>query len=234
MVGVRASQSILGAVKRDRVRGGGFYIGGICSMAVDAPRINGWLRLTIFLSSSNGTMQIPLDYKVTGTQPSISDLAQIAFAFWSANANIFKAALNLVYNVDHILAETRYAGTNYQYDYFPAQPQPGTGTGDASPSSAAVVLSKKSGATGRSFNGRLFMPGIGENSINHDTIGTSWITTLTTVANAILLFRGAAGVSQTWEAAVASKKLLVLVPFLTMVINNIIDSQRRRLTGRGR
>lgn len=197
---------------------------------VAEPHINGWTQITVWYSDAGGQHSNVFNYK-SATQPGPGEMSGIASNFWSLVGTAYKAIMTAQHNIDKIEARTRWVGVNYFGVFYPTQPQPGTVAGDGLPNNAASVISWKSGARGRSFNGRTYMGGLGEGQVTLDTASSTLLTNLQTLANLIATFTNITGTPMTF--VVASVKLLQLVPILKDVIDNIIDSQRRRLTGRG-
>lgn len=113
---------------------------------------------------------------------------------------------------------------------------PGTVTGNVNseplPLSTSNVLSLKTSHVGRSGHGRMFLPSTGE----VDLVEGVFSTTYTTLTNALgLAINNISGLATLHtQQIVASRKDLKLYPVTSWQNDNIPDSQRRRLQGRGR
>jgi len=194
------------------------------------PHINGWTQITVWWSDLGGNHSNVFSFK-SATQPSPVEMQSIAQNFYTWIATAFKACLTGAHNVDRVEARTRWVGVNYFGNYYPPQPNPGTATGATLPNSGASTIAWKSGARGRSFQGRTFMGGISEALVTQDTIGSTLLVAYQTLANLVATFTNTPGTPM--QFVIASVKLLQLVNVLRDVLDNIMDSQRRRLTGRG-
>jgi hypothetical protein len=117
------------------------------------------------------------------------------------------------------------------------------------PSDVAFVVSMRTGHRGRSFRGRNYIPGL-----NRDALGSSVNEATTAYINALLAaytnIQGA-GVDGGWVMSVVSRfsgftivggrkvptprTVGISTPITNFVsVDNVVDSQRRRLPGRGR
>lgn len=194
------------------------------------PHINGWTQITVWWSDTSGAHSNVFSYK-SSTQPSPLEMQNIAQAFWTQCGTSFRAILAAAHNVDRIEARTRWVGVNYLGTYYPTQPQPGTSTGDPVPNNVAAVISWKSGARGRQYQGRTFMGGLSESIVTMDTLQSALLTALNVLANNIGTFTNSGGTPMSF--VIASVRYLLLTTVLRSFMDNIADSQRRRLQGRG-
>lgn len=104
----------------------------------------------------------------------------------------------------------------------------GGATADPLPPQTAIVASHSTGFRGRSFRGRTYIPGWGEN-IN-DTIGQVLAATRAAIPGAFNTFRSdlAAVTNGPVEHAVVSRKLLVATPITSTTVDPEFDRQNRR------
>lgn len=99
------------------------------------------------------------------------------------------------------------------------------------PFNVTSTISWRTGLAGRKFRGRNYVVGLCENNTNEDdTVSSDTVIALSAAAQNLLT-----------RAATLAANLVVFhlanntfTPVISYVIENIIDSQRRRLPGRGR
>lgn len=131
------------------------------------------------------------------------------------------------------------------------QPLSGGGaqTGDSLPSYCAGVLSLRTGLTGRSRVGRLYIPGVSEELSSTSRLEASYLSLLQQLGAVLTNRYGASGTSTSGRFGVFSRKLGVtrvggLVPYLDYSINgwtqvtstiarNVVGTQRKRLLAKG-
>lgn len=205
-------------------------------MAGPLRRIPKWILFTIF-STQEGSQRVnTFSYAWTGstTAPTVTQLNAMAQNFWTAVGTLYTTMLCGNVNVQNV--ETRWLdplGPPIVGGYTVPQPHPGTSPGNATPANAAVVLSWRTGLAGRAYRGRTYLPGIGESSQVNSTVNSSYITAATALANALVAFNNGGGIVGV-QMVVASFVKQLLNQILFVVIDNAIDSQRKRLIGRGR
>jgi hypothetical protein len=140
--------------------------------------------------------------------------------------------LNPAVSIQEIRAKTRHKDyTNVQASWLPTVFTPGTGVGEVEPGNVALVVKLLTGAVGRSRRGRQYMFGLGENTVNGNIALSGYLSALAVAFTRHLL--GFTAASNTYIPTVASRKLGVLYDVIQFGIEAYIDSQRRRLTGRG-
>lgn len=117
-------------------------------------------------------------------------------------------------------------------------PQAGSGTGQSLPSNCALVVSLRTALRGRSFRGRSYFFPLREQDVVENEVGTDLVTALLTAYGQLILDL----VDEDYHLAVCSRfsggdprAAGVLTPVQAVtVVDRTIDSQRRRLPGRGR
>lgn len=125
--------------------------------------------------------------------------------------------------------------------YVPASPQSGAVSGGSYPANAPLVITKRTSSRGRSYRGRAYIPGIplsASQSGDTNQVTNAFITgLLEDYADFLDLFTVEAGtpveVVCSKYSAGAPRVTAVKTPIMSYAANNQIDSQRRRLTGRG-
>lgn len=116
-------------------------------------------------------------------------------------------------------------------------PQAGGGGSPALPNNVSAAYSWRTSASGRSFRGRSFVVGLQEGHVTENNLTPAATTAFGTALHGLIAVGGDAG----WEMVIVSKSHLhvprvagvttpVTAAFFT---NTTIDSQRRRLPGRG-
>lgn len=116
----------------------------------------------------------------------------------------------------------------------------GNGTnGPALPNNVTVAVKWLTGLSGRSFRGRTYHIGLTENQVTDNELVPIFDATLSDAYLALL--DAIAAADPTWEMVVASfvadgvpRVTGVTTPILDSQIDPVVDSQRRRLPGRGR
>jgi len=119
----------------------------------------------------------------------------------------------------------------------PITPIAGTAAGNPLPNNAALVVSFKTANRGRSYRGRMYWPGIPQSQqLNPVTVQSAYAIGLATSVAAFLDDLDTAGytpvvVSRQEDNVVRTTG--VTTPITTLEVEQFIDSQRRRLAGRG-
>ena len=98
-----------------------------------------------------------------------------------------------------------------------------------SPSNVSLCLSKRTARAGRSYSGRFYMVDCAEDMFNGDDLNPLYNGAVTTLANAIL----AIPTGNRFFPAVGSRRSAGSTPMLAITWDQVADSQRRRLKGRG-
>lgn len=116
-------------------------------------------------------------------------------------------------------------------DYTTGLPDSGSNANVHEPANVTVTLSWRTGLAGRKYRGRIYIVGLCENNTNDDdTIGSSTVSWLANVGGDLLAKAAAAAI----QLIVFHKADNTFTKVLSFVVENILDSQRRRLPGRGR
>jgi len=127
----------------------------------------------------------------------------------------------------------------------PPEPASGTITGPSLPNNVTLTVSFRTSNRGRSFRGRNYIAGLAEASNTANEMDASYIGTVIS-AYETLLAEGGALTAGTWvvasrfsgidsEGKPIPREEGITTPITSVtVVDNIIDSQRRRLPGRGK
>lgn len=166
----------------------------------------------------------------TVTDPDVDDAAA-AVGAWLASTGVIHLFSDTV-TFQGIKATDISAAGGYQA-YFNMANQPGEATGNSLPGNVSCCMSLHTGRSGRSGRGRIYHYGMTTSML--DTTDGSLVNSSSLGA----LHSGYNDLVSAFSAinpklAVASRKLGVAYTVLTITADNKIDSQRRRLPGRGR
>ncbi len=170
-------------------------------------------------------------------QPTASDLTDICDAFvswWDTDMQpIVSVGCQLFKIIARDLTEEGGVGIEYTTGL------PLTGTGTSSLTTAITLATKWStGLSGRSFRGRSYFVGMPADALSADPniVSTTFASNADAAAEALIGTMIAGG----WQLVVASffhnllpRTSAVLTPIISASVDRFVDSQRRRLTGRG-
>jgi len=162
--------------------------------------------------------------------PTEAELLTIAAIFQTGYADI-QSVLSQDYTVGEITC--RYlgdaAGPEATLAIIP--PQAGGSINPSSPGSVCLCVSLRTGLAGRRFRGRKYFSGITEVDQTANAIDTD---TCNNIVNSILGLMDALSTNGTPLAVVSLVGPTVTQVTTPICVDNFVDSQRRRLTGRGR
>jgi hypothetical protein len=113
----------------------------------------------------------------------------------------------------------------------------GGNSSGSTPNNVALCISLRSVQRGRSYRGRSYLAGLPETSVNKSRLDPSFVTAFVSSYNGLIVDLADAG----FRLVVVSRfhnKLPRIVPITTpivlaLAVDNVVDSQRRRLPGRG-
>lgn len=125
-----------------------------------------------------------------------------------------------------------------QYISTTGLPQDGASTAESMPNNVAACISLRTGLAGRSFRGRNYVPGLTIANIDHNQLNPSSLAAIVDVYTALI----APVPASAWNMSIVSRFTAgaaraegIATPVTQVVfVDNIVDSQRRRLPGRGR
>lgn len=160
-------------------------------------------------------------------------------------ANVFKTwyvdelleFLPSSYSLNKIIAKALDSDSAPGIEFTTGLPLPG-GSGSApSPNNVTMAVKWTTGLIGRSYRGRTYHVGLTESSTSGDTINSEWVSAATACYQALLTALD----STPYELVVVSKyhnnaarATGVATQIAACSIDPTVDSQRRRLAGRGR
>lgn len=170
------------------------------------------------------------------TQAICQALATAGLTWWTGNVTAITGAtlaLREVYckGVDNL--------NSFEATASPPAPVPGTQVGDTLPNNCSLAVSLRSGLTGRSARGRWFWQGLTEAQVTASRVIAG---TVASIDAAITNLRSAI-VTLGHELIIVSYRAngiprpggpVYFSVINVIVVDSVIDSQRRRLPGRGR
>jgi hypothetical protein len=116
--------------------------------------------------------------------------------------------------------------------------------GEGMPNNVTYTISLKTGLTGRSFRGRNFVPGLSPDNVNGNTIASGFRTGILafynelralaeSTGNPLVVVSRYSGVNPTTGKPIPRVEGIATEVISITTFDDIVDSQRRRLPGRG-
>ncbi len=168
---------------------------------------------------------------VQGPDPFDLTVANGIAAVFQTNIPAIIAPLSFDLMIDNIVVQNLGGTASGQTSLAITPVEQGGQTQDALPGNVAFCVSLRSALAGRRFRGRKYFSGLGEGDVTANAWGAPQRDAL---LNAIDDLR-AALVTNGTPLSIFSPTGLTLVPVVAAVaVDLYVDSQRRRLTGRGR
>lgn len=166
-----------------------------------------------------------------------ADLGQSLINWWAPNIKVRVPATCVLRAVT--VTDLAASGPP-ALEYATGLPIAGTDASPQMPNNVTVAMSLRTALRGRSFRGRLYHVGLPEAQVQNNNVVPASLTSLLGAYN-LLVALDSASLGQNYQLVVLSywaNKALRSVPVATPVVSitseGIIDSQRRRLPGRGR
>jgi len=139
----------------------------------------------------------------------------------------------------YILAESQDISVEdgVQGTHSPTSPVAGGSAEDSMPGGTALCVSLRTSRAGRSFRGRKFFSALARSQVVSNQVGASYANDFVTAVNQMIVDLAGLG----WTLVIVSRQhnkvartTAEVTPILTAtVVDYNVDSQRRRLTGRG-
>jgi len=168
------------------------------------------------------------------SDPAGWDLAKmqvISNAFKSWWANDYRDNVSNQVNLEQVQVRLYDPSNPLALDDTVGLPLAGLRASIHEPYNVTVTMSWRTGLAGRKYRGRTYVPGLTEDQTNtDDTINSTVVSELAAAAQALLL----AIASTTADFIIWHASTNTFTKVITFVIDFILDSQRRRLPGRGR
>ena len=151
------------------------------------------------------------------------------------------SSIQLIELVARLLDTASSIGLSYVPDPIPS----GSVAAEALPNNDTYTISFKTGLTGRSFRGRNYVPGLTIDSVVSNNITSAFRTALLAYYNALKAQASASGITMVVVSRYSGVNPItrkpiprvegVSTPITTFTtFDTVVDSQRRRLPGRGR
>jgi len=122
-------------------------------------------------------------------------------------------------------------------NYATGLPIAGTSASPSLPNNCALVITKRTAFRGRSYRGRIYHPGLMEADVTNSQVSSGKVTTLLAAYNLIRLFTN---LGTDWVMSNVSlvsggfaRVVAEVKPVVSFDSDGRVDSQRRRLPGRG-
>lgn len=165
----------------------------------------------------------------------LGNLAQAVMDWWIAD---IKPLVNQSVKLESVSARDLSTESGASALKIPAVDQIGTGDVSTLPNSATLAVSLRTGKNGRSYRGRSYFVGIDPTEVDKNTVSQSYTTAVQTAYNAL---RSTVAPSLACEMCVVSRyhnkarrDTAETNTVTAVTIDPTVDSQRRRLPGRGR
>lgn len=171
--------------------------------------------------------------------PTPSTMNTVAAAFVSWFNVTQKTTVNVNVNLVKVLMTDLSSVNAGGVEYTTGLPIAGASAGTESPMNVTVAIKFLTGFRGRSYRGRIYHVGLVEGSYSGSTLGAGSLTTLKTTYDT--LRTNIAGLAGGYGLVVLSRRenknwrINAVATLITAVdVDATLDSQRRRLPGRGR
>lgn len=136
-------------------------------------------------------------------------------------------------SLDEIVITEWAAADGAQLTFTEDLPAAGTNASPALPNNVALVVSLRTGYTGRSFRGRMYVPGLHEGQVVGDDVSLLIASDFATGAEllaSMALDEGFLWVVASFHHDLAPRVTGVPSAITSFVVNTRVDTQRRRLT----
>jgi hypothetical protein len=169
--------------------------------------------------------------KDSGPTPNGTSLVQLATDWWNHHATELRACYTTGTNFMSVTLRDMSGASGAEGVYTLPPGTNGTTATGSLPLGSALVASLRSSTVGRSGRGRWYFGGLPGDKQVGNTMSGSYIVQLLSAAGLMASFSGNSTFATT--ACVASRTHAALYPIISVLADIFIDSQRRRLTGRG-
>lgn len=170
------------------------------------------------------------------TPTQLQSLADVAITTWVANVRPW---CGNTLSLTSVVATDLQSQSGASITRAGGLPSAGTQTGDVLPNNCALVVTKRTQNRGRSFRGRIYHPAIPEAQISGNSPSGAYVTGVVNGWNAFLALTIAGPL--TAQLVVVSRFTNnsprvtgITTPVISLTSDGVMDSQRRRLPGRGK
>lgn len=168
------------------------------------------------------------------TDSDLEVLSQSVADWWGAN---LRPNQGPAYSLRQVTATSLQTAIDVQWTWSTGLPLAGTAGGATLPGNVAFCVSFRTGLSGRSARGRNFVPGLTEAQVTGNTVESATVNAL--VAAYALLLNPVTTGGYTWVIVQRRQDGVQLPAGITRNVGSVVavdtnvDSQRRRLAGRG-
>jgi len=156
--------------------------------------------------------------------------ADIAATFQTGYVSLM-APLSADYTISEVFVHNLAGTASGEFTLGISPPQEGGEANPALPGNVAFCISLRTALAGRRFRGRKYITAIPETAVTGNTLDSTHVADILSGAATLMADLTANGTPM----SVFSRTGLTLVGVTAIVaVDNTVDSQRRRLTGRGR
>lgn len=195
-------------------------------------QIDGWVTVEFICAIGGNTVETVFTYKSSTSGISQGDLYTFAVLWRDTMKPLLQAALSTGVTLVNVRAKTHFKNfPNVEAEAPFPNATYGTIAFVVSPGNVALATKLLTGIAGRKNRGRQYWFGIPAASIIGDVVTSGFLNALAQIFTRHLLGWTASGV--VYRPAIASRVGVYLREVIEFAIEAIIDSQRRRLTGRG-
>lgn len=170
-----------------------------------------------------------LTCSVTIDLAQLGNIAAAVHAWWNTSVKPFVTSSLAL---EEVVVTDWTAEDSLQVVEIVSPPLAGTRAGDDMPSNVAAVTTFYTGRTGRSYRGRAYNGGISASDITGNTLGTTYLVGMISAWQAF----GAAVEGEACTHVVASfvadgvpRAEGIATPIVDYGMNNVVDTQRRRI-----
>lgn len=169
------------------------------------------------------------------TPTEMNELASLLVQWWSSDVRTLAAG---TLTLQQIRVTSLEADNAPAINYSTGLPLAGSRTDEAMPNNVAICMTKRTILRGRSYRGRLYHPGATMDMISGNTVAPTHSANLVSAYNEAISLPGAANVYNLQVVSRYQDGDWLQTGIATSVTNfttdGTVDSQRRRLPGRGR
>jgi hypothetical protein len=195
--------------------------------------IDNWVTVELLCTQGGQVVETVFCYRSGDMAITEGDAFAFAVLWRDTMKPIIQAATSVGLSLDRVKVKTHFSSfPNVEaIADFPAATT-GQIAGDISPGNVTLAVKLLTGIVGRSFRGRQFWPGIAESGTTANIATSGTINLISQVFTRHLL--GWASNGHVYLPAVASRHRTLIRVLVSFAIDQFLDSQRRRLSNRGR
>lgn len=168
------------------------------------------------------------------TVTKLNNLAALFAAWWNTD---LRTHLDNDISLQRIKCTDLTTQTAPTVTYTTGLPLAGTQVGNTLPNNCAAVVTFRTALRGRSYRGRVYIAGMDDANVTNSAIAAAWASAIETDfanLNADLVAAGQEHVVLSRYTNKAARAAGVGTPVVSYEVDGDMDSQRRRLPGRGR